>query len=202
MAFWPPALALHLYYRTLRIEVEARTREILQSTPSPRMLVVWHNRSLVMPEVFRRYFDPPKLNCLISASRLAAWEVAFFRTMRLRIIRGSTTRRSVHAVREMIRELRQGHDVGISPDGPSGPLFSFQTGALAIARKAQVPLLFLTAHSRTAFRASTWDRHFIPLPGSRLLLIADCIQPHDSLWELSDRDLADQLRMRFLSHGQ
>lgn len=191
-------VALRLYYRSLRIRVSPQDQQLLRSVPPPRLLVVWHNRSLVMPEVFRRWFIPPKLACLISASRMAAWEADFFTSMKLRVVRGSTTRRSIPALREMIRELRAGHDVGISPDGPSGPLYSFRHGAVALARKQQVPLLLIAANTSAAYRTRTWDRHLIPLPFARVDLRLRCYQPDDALWNLSDPAAASQLRADYL----
>jgi lysophospholipid acyltransferase (LPLAT)-like uncharacterized protein len=182
VVLWPVAVLLQLYFRTWRIRLDADSAEALAATGPPRLIVVWHNRSLPMPEVFRRRFDPARVTCLISPSRMAAWEVAFFRRFRLRVVRGSTTRRSIPAAIELLRALRAGHDVGISPDGPSGPLYSFQPGAVAIARKAAVPLLLVIPNCRAALRLPTWDRHLVPLPFARIDLAVRSIPADDPLW--------------------
>lgn len=186
LLLFPIAIFLRLYFRTWRIRLDEASRDLLDSTPRPRLIIVWHNRSLPMPEVFRRWFEPEHLNCLISPSRMAAWEVAFFRYFRLRTIRGSTTRRSIQAAREMIRELRAGNDVGISPDGPSGPLYHFQPGGIAIARKAHVPILLAIPNCRFARRLKTWDRHMVPLPFARIDLSLRVLSPDDPVWEKED----------------
>ncbi len=162
------AAGIRLYYRSLRLRPDAATRELLRTSRPPRVIVVWHNRSLVAPAIFRRFLEPERIACLVSPSRMAAWESDCFRKLRLRVVRGSTTRRSISALREMMRELRAGHDVGISPDGPSGPLYSVQPGALALARKVEVPLLLIAANASRARRLHTWDRHLVPLPRARL----------------------------------
>jgi lysophospholipid acyltransferase (LPLAT)-like uncharacterized protein len=194
VVFYPAAWCLQLYFRTWRVRLDQTSRNILESNGSPRIIVVWHNRSLPMPELFRRCFDPSKIACLISPSKAAAWEVAFFRQFRLRAIRGSSTRRSVQAAREMLRQLRNGRDAGISPDGPSGPLYSFQPGAVAIARKARVPVLLAIPNARAARRLNTWDRHLIPYPFARIDLAVRVVKPDDAVWEKSNEEVAAHLR--------
>lgn len=194
LVFYPVALFLQLYYRTWRIRLDPESRAALEAKGPPRLLVVWHNRSFPIPEVFRRCFDPEKVVCLISPSKLAAWEVGFFRRFRLRVVRGSSTRRSVQAAREMLRALRTGSDVGISPDGPSGPLYSFQLGAVAIARKARVPLLLAIPNCRAARRLRTWDRHLVPLPFARIDFAVRRIEADDPVWNGSDEEVAARVR--------
>jgi lysophospholipid acyltransferase (LPLAT)-like uncharacterized protein len=184
---------LRLYLGSLRLRTDPATREALAASSSPRVIVVWHNRSLVIPQVFKRFLDPRRIHCLVSPSRLAAWEVDFFAQFHLRCIRGSSSRRSVQAAVEMRRALRRGEDIGISPDGPSGPLYSLKPGALAIARKAGVPLLLLIPNARTAVRARTWDRHLIPLPFSVVEVKARHI-PASTLATLDETNAAHTLR--------
>lgn len=196
--FWPLAITLHGYLKSLRISYQNKGGPRISESSSPRVLVVWHNRSLVAPEVFRRYFNPRKITCLISPSQMAAWEVAFFETYKLRAIRGSTTRRSIQALRDMLGALRQGYDVGISPDGPSGPLYSFQKGAVLLARRAGVPLVLLSMNAPRARRAKTWDRHMIPWPASRVNVLSKSFPPEHSCWEASDDELRKYFRSELL----
>jgi len=194
LLFWPPALALCGWFRTWRMELTPAAQAALRETAPPRLIVSWHNRSLVVPEVGRRFFAPDRVACLISPSRRAAWEVAFFRLFRLRVVRGSTTRRSILAARELLRELRAGNDAGISPDGPSGPLYAFQPGAVALARLARAPLLMVIPNARAAVRLRTWDRHLVPLPFARIEIAMRVIRLDDPLWRLPDAEAAARLR--------
>lgn len=184
---------LRLYLSTLRLDIDAATRTALKSSASPRVIVVWHNRSLVIPIVFYKLLEPERIHCLISPSRMAAWEVSFFRRFRLRSIRGSSTRRSVPSAMEMLRALKRGEDVGISPDGPSGPLYTVKPGALTIARRAKVPLLLLIPNANPAIRLNTWDRHLLPLPFARLNIRATHV-PAGRLKDLNQDEAAKLIR--------
>jgi lysophospholipid acyltransferase (LPLAT)-like uncharacterized protein len=194
LLFYPAAWALRLLFLTWRYRLAPGAEEEMRKAPSPRLIVMWHNRSLVSPEMLRLRFDPPSVTCLISPSRMAAWEVAFFRMFGLRIVRGSTTRRSIQAGIEILRALRNGFDAGITPDGPSGPLYSFKEGSVAIARKAGVPVLLIVPNTRAAWRPRTWDRHLVPLPFARIELKMRTIPPDDPVWQLSNVEAAREIR--------
>lgn len=164
----PVAALLWLYLRSLRLRMRPEDAAARDCSRAPRLFISWHNRSLLAPIMAKRFFDPAKITCLISPSRTAAWEVAFYESAGFRIARGSSSRRGIAATRELIRELRDGFDAGISPDGPSGPLHEIKRGALVVARQAKVPMVFILPNASLALRLPTWDRHLIPLPFSRV----------------------------------
>ena len=191
--FYPAAWLLWAYFKTLRVRFSPGSLENLNRTAPPRILAAWHNRSLAVP-LIRPYVDPPRIACLISPSRMAAWEAAFFDFLDFKVVRGSTTRRSIQASMELLRCLRGGNDIGITPDGPSGPLYSFSQGAVAMAKQAGVPFLFLGFNCRFSIRLNTWDRHMVPLPFSHVEIRVAVISPEDPVWRLEADSLAKHLR--------
>jgi lysophospholipid acyltransferase (LPLAT)-like uncharacterized protein len=184
---------MRLYYGSLRLRLSPDSEDIIRNRPRPCVFVVWHNRSLVAVEMFQRYFEPERISCLISPSRAAAWEVAFFEDFKLHVVRGSSSRRGIPALREMIRQLRQGYDVGISPDGPSGPLYSFKHGTTTLARLSHTPMLALNANCRWAIRLPTWDRHLVPLPFAKVTINAHLLEIPENCHKEVD-NLRQQLR--------
>ena len=186
-------LLLRLYFASLRTRTSEAAAEAIRSSPRPKIFLVWHNRSLLVIELFRRYFEPKRICCLISPSKAAAWEAAFFEDFGFKVARGSSSRRGIQATREMVRALLSGNDVGISPDGPSGPLYSFQRGALALGRLSRAPYLALNANCRTAVRLPVWDRHLIPLPFSRVDVQAEII-PFEGIDFNNESAASDALR--------
>ena len=86
--------------------------------------------------------------------------------------RGSSSRRSIQAMRELIHENKKGNDIYISPDGPTGPVYVFKRGAAAAARMTKAPILLMGVESRSAYRANSWDHHFFPLPFSKVMVRA------------------------------
>ncbi|MDX2110267.1 MAG: DUF374 domain-containing protein [Verrucomicrobiota bacterium] len=168
LLFWPMAIGLRLYYATLRFRYLPEELSAIRNCPVPVVMLCWHNRSLVIPG-FLQYAHPGhRLIGLVSASKMAAWEAAFFEWVGIGCIRGSSTRRSIAATRELLDAHRDGHDLGLSPDGPSGPLYAMKRGVVMLARMTGAPLLLISCNSSSAHRPGTWDRHFIPLPFSRV----------------------------------
>lgn len=198
LLFWPPALGLDLYLHSLRVDMPAAEKAALAATTGPRIFIVWHNRSLVVPLMLSRPIDRRNVRALISASKAAAWEVAYFEHWGLQSIRGSSTRRSIQAVREMLAALKDGRDLILSPDGPSGPCYEFRKGALMVARKSDAQIVLLTANAKHGRRLKTWDRHLVPYPFSRLELRAEVIGPYSQLGVDNEADAAAILRRRAL----
>ncbi len=83
-------------------------------------------------------------------------------------IRGSTTRGGARALLEVVRALRDGHDVGITPDGPRGPRLRVQPGCVLAAMKSAAPIVPIAFECRRARRLRSWDRFVVPWPFTRV----------------------------------
>jgi lysophospholipid acyltransferase (LPLAT)-like uncharacterized protein len=82
-------------------------------------------------------------------------------------IAGSSSRGGMEALREIIRVLKAGHIVGITPDGPRGPRMHLQKGAVQAARLANVPIVPLTYATSRRKILRSWDKFHLPLPFGR-----------------------------------
>ena len=198
IVFWPLNLLVRLYLSTLRIRGSSETLENLRDSSESMLLVAWHNQSLVMSEVLRRFRDLSRICCLVSPSRFAAWEEAFLSSMGYVTVRGSSSRRSIAATREIVARYREGYDMAITPDGPSGPLYDFKRGALFLARITDAPILIGNTRAHWAWRLRTWDQHLIPLPFAKVhLSVLSC--PRFSGLEVgSEEEAAHLLRNRLM----
>lgn len=85
-----------------------------------------------------------------------------------RTVRGSTSRGASRALVGLSRELVNGHDVAITPDGPRGPARSFAPGALIAAHRAHSPVIAVGLSAKPAWRLGTWDRFVIPRPFAKV----------------------------------
>ncbi len=86
------------------------------------------------------------------------------------LIRGSTTRGADRALISLVRELKSGHEVAITPDGPRGPSQSFAPGALVAAQRSDSFILPVAASADRAWRLRSWDRFIIPKPFARVTI--------------------------------
>jgi lysophospholipid acyltransferase (LPLAT)-like uncharacterized protein len=190
LLFHPINWLLLLWMRSWRVKLDAASASILRNCPAPRLILTWHSRSLLMPRLLQRVFPGSAVHCLISPSKAAAWEVAFFESWGMQAIRGSSSRRGVQAMLEMRRALRDGNDVAISPDGPVGPAKRVQHGAIRLAKAAKVPVVLCFSSAQPALRLRTWDRHLIPLPGATIHCQIQLLAPEHALWQQPDAAVA------------
>ncbi|TAN63554.1 MAG: DUF374 domain-containing protein [Magnetospirillum sp.] len=87
-------------------------------------------------------------------------------------IAGSTSRGAASAVRAIIKKIKEGGCVGITPDGPRGPRMRSSDGVINIARLSGVPILPVTYSAAPGSFLSTWDRFLVPQPfGKGILFI-------------------------------
>ncbi len=80
--------------------------------------------------------------------------------------RGSSTRGGARGLRELLRSIRRGHDLALTPDGPRGPRHRFKLGALATAQASGRPIVPLAVGAKPAWYMDSWDRFMIPKPFS------------------------------------
>lgn len=170
----PLAVLARLWAVTLRLKPSPALRALL-ARDEPQLFLLWHNRLFVIAEIYRRYRRPHTkrhMHGLISASKDGAWLAAFFQLVGIRAVRGSSSWRGMQAMREVLRIVDAGDDIGITPDGPRGPCYSFQPGAVLVARKAAIPMILLGMKFKHGKRLGSWDGFYLPLPFSTIELDA------------------------------
>ena len=104
---------------------------------------------------------------LISAhrdGRIIAEAMTYFG---IETIAGSTSRGGSAALRAMLKRLKEGGCVGITPDGPRGPAMTVSIGIVNVARLARVPIMPLTYATSRRRVLATWDRFHLALPFGR-----------------------------------
>ena len=125
------------------------------------IVAFWHGRLLMMPLAWHRLTS---FHMLISAhrdGRIIAGAMTYFG---IETIAGSTSRGGSSALRAMLKQLKNGACVGITPDGPRGPAMTVSVGTINIARLARVPILPLTYATSRRRVLATWDRFHLALP--------------------------------------
>lgn len=170
LLLWILSVVLRLWVRTLRFEADAETAARLSKSDEPIAFVLWHNRLFLSPEIFRRFRSRRPLYGLVSASKDGAWLAAFYRMIGLMPVRGSSSNFGREAGRTLIELMKAGNDIGITPDGPRGPLYTVEPGVLVVTRRNNAPMVLMGAEFGPAKRLRSWDRFYIPRPFSRIKL--------------------------------
>jgi lysophospholipid acyltransferase (LPLAT)-like uncharacterized protein len=139
----------------------------------PLVIAFWHERLPVVPALFRLAVARERAvarltpRVLVSQHRDGRFIGAAVERFGVRMIYGSSSRGGRHAMVEMLRALRAGDPVLITPDGPRGPRRQAAPGVAQIAAISGVPVLPVGASARFHRLLPSWDRMMLPLPFGR-----------------------------------
>lgn len=137
----------------------------------PMILMLWHSRFFVVPGVWLNMLRTKRrVSILTSASRDGDMVANAMAVFGFDAIRGSSSRRAVAALVGLKRALEDGQDVCLTPDGPRGPRYKIQPGAIKLAEATGAPIVPVHVQFSSAWRLGTWDRFVIPKPFSRVLV--------------------------------
>jgi lysophospholipid acyltransferase (LPLAT)-like uncharacterized protein len=173
----PLALFIRIWGATLRFEITAESKKTFERQDKPIAFIQWHNRLFLAPQFYSRYRGNRPMYGLVSASKDGAWLAALFSLVGMRAIRGSSSRMGKEAAQAVIHVLKQGSDVGITPDGPRGPCYSFKAGAVVVTRRANATMLLVGAEFKSARRLKSWDQFYLPLPFSHVKIHCEEVDP-------------------------
>lgn len=130
------------------------------------VLALWHGEML--PLLF--YHRSRDIAVLVSEHGDGEIIARILTAFGFRLVRGSSSRGAARALIAVDRELEAGFDVGITPDGPRGPLHSVAPGALLAAYRAKVRVVPLAASASSFWQLGSWDRFMIPKPFARVTI--------------------------------
>jgi lysophospholipid acyltransferase (LPLAT)-like uncharacterized protein len=160
-------VVLRMLALATRLQLHDPHGTILLVRERPVIFAAWHNRLALSPIVYEwlvRGRPGRRMAAMVSASRDGALLAAVLETFRVQPVRGSTSRRGPQALLELTSWARRGYDLAVTPDGPRGPRYVVQPGAVAAARVSGLPVIPISCNSRSKIQLRSWDRFQIPLP--------------------------------------
>ena len=153
---------------TLRYKLEDPSGYFDAHSPDRIIFVLWHNRLALSSTLWRRFVlnhaPERKIAGLVSASKDGGLLAEIFRYFGIEPVRGSSTRRGPQALREMVSKAEAGYDLAITPDGPRGPRYHVQEGAVSLAQLTGLVIIPVSYHTTRKFCLKSWDRFQIPWP--------------------------------------
>ncbi len=153
-----------LLFGTLRFRVTDRAGVLATPPQKPLLWAFWHNRLFVSAYMFERYFPDRPGVALASKSKDGEIIAAFIQRFGIQPVRGSSSRGGAGALVQMKRAINDGFIVGITPDGPRGPLYHLNPGVVKLAQVTGGTVLPLHIEYSRCWRLKSWDRFMIPKP--------------------------------------
>jgi lysophospholipid acyltransferase (LPLAT)-like uncharacterized protein len=135
---------------------------------TPCLYAFWHGQLLYTTYPFRRLGTYG----IVSRSRDGEYLARLLKGWGFRLIRGSTSRGWATVYKASVRVLGQGGKIGLAPDGPRGPYHRVNPGVVRMAWRAGCPILPLGVGFSRCIRLKSWDRFQIPLPFSKIVILA------------------------------
>jgi lysophospholipid acyltransferase (LPLAT)-like uncharacterized protein len=191
------ALVMRLWMSTLRFRYRPVGRHIvppyLQS--HERFIYAFWHETLLLPT----YIYGQTVCSLISHHADGELVAHICKHLRIRIVRGSTTRGAVQALRKLLKMSRRIH-LALSPDGPQGPRRCVQPGIIYLASRTGLPIVPAGFAFERPWRTRSWDRFALPRPWSRGVCVTTApihVPPNADKAELERRRLQVETALRW-----
>jgi len=168
LAAWLLWVTLRLLAATLRYRINDPHEFTTRKDCGQSIYCIWHNRLALSMKLYftfgRRYHHTAGLAGLVSASRDGAFLAAILERFGVLPVRGSSSRRGPQALLELTTWAERGYDLAITPDGPRGPRYIVQEGAMSLAQITGLPVVPVSYSLKHKIQLKSWDRFQIPLP--------------------------------------
>ncbi|HUH43449.1 MAG: lysophospholipid acyltransferase family protein [Sulfurimonas sp.] len=130
----------------------------------PIIFACWHGELLMLPYLYSKYRKTPHAKVLISShfdGLLISKTIKYFG---LGTIAGSTNRNAARVLIQAITAIKDGYDIGITPDGPKGPRHEVADGIIAMAQKTKAKIVLVEIKPTKFWQLNSWDKFTIPKP--------------------------------------
>lgn len=162
------AFFMRLITSTMRVKLHDHCGFLEKRPDRPVIHALWHNAIFSWPYVYRKYWGDRNGAALTSASKDGEVVAAALNAFGIGAVRGSNSRRGAAAILELVKWIKKGHDIAITPDGPRGPKYKLSPGLVLLSQRAEVKILPFRFEYSNAIKLKTWDQFQVPIPFSRV----------------------------------
>lgn len=127
-----------------------------------KIVLQWHNRIALAP--FGWPVKQHPLTLLSSGHRDGRLVSDSCRHLGINAILGSSGKGGASALRQMIKTIRSGTSISMSPDGPRGPRLRMKDGPAVLAKMTGCPVSTITYSVKKRKLMKSWDRFVFPMP--------------------------------------
>ena len=182
-------LGIALLRSTLRVEVlYGRNYTDLQARRVPILFALWHGRMFLPIDAHRHQSIVTMASKSLDGDIVARW----LENNGYLVTRGSTSRGGSEALRRMVRQVRLGHNVALTVDGPRGPVHVVQAGVVRLARITGAWILPISFSSSWPLFLRSWDRYLVPKPFSKNVVAYG--EPFAVSGQMSDEAALEKIR--------
>ncbi|MCP4726178.1 MAG: lysophospholipid acyltransferase family protein [bacterium] len=130
---------------------------------------------------------------LVSQHRDGEIIARVFTSLGFQNVRGSSTRGGSEAMKEMVRIMKEGAGIAITPDGPKGPYRELKLGTVKLAQRSGAPVIPIGSSADRAKYFGSWDRFMVVKPFSKAVMIYG--EPISIPRDLSEEELEEHRKL-------
>ena len=158
----------YLFIRLLHATLRVRHVRAGNVDDAPQyILAFWHE--CVLMSLHSRWRNP--ITALISRSKDGEIVAGVVHLYGAETARGSSNKGGEVALREVLRDVRAGRNIVVTPDGPKGPHRVVKEGIVYIAQVSGLPVVPFYFTARNKKRLRSWDGQILPRPFSKALYL-------------------------------
>lgn len=128
----------------------------------------WHGRVMIMPMLNQSALSSCGIVSDHTDGRLIGGVIEH---AGVKIIFGSSNRRRLSSLKEILVNIKQGFNFFITPDGPRGPAKKIKGSLVNIASKTGLPIIPSSCSAKSKKIFNSWDSFMLPLPFNNIALV-------------------------------
>ena len=140
--------------------------QLVKTRKKPYIIISWHEHILGMTWNLPRPITT--LNSPHSDGRILGKAVQM---VGLDVVWGSSNNKALSSLRQLAKELKDGRNVGITPDGPRGPARTLAMGPVALAHMSDIEIIPVVFAANKQWLLKSWDKTRIPKPFSKAIIL-------------------------------
>ena len=139
--------------------------EEAKESSSPTLICVWHGFFVFPLMCLKKTAD--KITVVSSSHNDSMVLAKILKYYGFTLIKGSSSQGATNVIKEMIKLFKSPYSmIAITNDGPKGPPRVAKRGAVNLAYKSNVKIIFISGRSSRFWKLKTWDHFIIPKPFS------------------------------------
>ncbi|MCT7911462.1 lysophospholipid acyltransferase family protein [Arcobacter lacus] len=161
----------HLLYYLVKL-IYATNKKVYHHPKSDNkeamIICMWHGDLMSQPYNYFAFRKDGIVKAMISHNKDGEIITKLVSNFKIGAVRGSTSKGAAKVMISAIKELKDGNDIAITPDGPRGPRYSIADGIVAIAQKSGKNIVCFNTIPTKYWQFNSWDKFILPKPFGRI----------------------------------
>jgi len=134
----------------------------------PIIICMWHGDLLSQIYNYFSFRKKGNVKAMISHNKDGEIIAKLASYFKIGSVRGSSSKGAAKVLISALKELKEGNDLAITPDGPRGPRYSVADGVIALAQKSEAKIVCFNAIPTKYWQFKSWDKFILPKPFGRI----------------------------------